>query len=366
MSRAARCLLLPLALLAAAAPGGARAAPGLVPIPLETIAVDEGTPHLLAQGGLHIANEATCRIDLPVRGAQVVELDVENSGELLLTWSAQTPGREFTPFGPPWRHLTIPHGRSTLTLDFRIVPGWTVQSAPVLGVTGSGRLLIRQVRALGPDRDRDRQLDAFDRANLWAPEALGPTTINLLTPSFWKMSRGRWLADVVAAVAALAFAAVLAWTWRRRRRPRPALALAVAAVVAAGLWDAHLLVRLVPPFDLRPTPDPERRIRDNFWVAPDLGAVTAIARATLRPGERVGVATQERDWFSAQTLCFNLAPRPCVVLHQNEPVHHGISQVGALRDEELDAVIVFRAGWAPAGFERIAGVGPLRWIGRRR
>jgi hypothetical protein len=225
---------------------------------------------------------------------------------------------------------------------------------------------IRGVRVLPPDPDPARQVEAFDRANFWAPESLGHTTINLLTISYWTASTGRWLADVVALAAAIAFAIVLAVTRLRGGRPRPALALAVAALVASGLFGAHLLVRFVPAFDLRPTPDPETRIRENYWMLPDVGSLAELAREKLAPTDRVGIVARDRDWFAPQTICFNLAPRPCVFLRPNEQVHHGISGVGALREDEIDAIVFFRGDWTPPGFERVAGLGPTRYLARRR
>jgi hypothetical protein len=365
--RMLRCVTAPaLALLVAAAP--AAAGEGLVPAPLDALRPGPEAAALvtLRPDGLAIGVEGTTGLAAPkLSGAQVLELDVDVAGVMLLTWAARTPGAEFAPFGPPWRHLTVPVGRSTLRLDLRIARDWTTAAEPQIGLTGTGTVVVRALRWLPPDRDAERQVAAFDRANFWAPESMGHTTINLLTHPFWSEARRIWLTDVVAAVAAVAFAVVLAATRLRGGRPRPALALAVAALVASGLWGAHLLVRFLPVFDLRPTPDREQRIRENYWVAPDVGALAALARERLGPTERVGVVARERDWFGPQTLCFNLAPRPCVIMRPGQPVHHGIYGVGALRDDEIDAIVFFRGEWTPPGFQRIAGLGPNRWLGRR-
>jgi hypothetical protein len=361
---------LALLVLLAFAPGSAAAggAPELVSIPIEALRgrVDPAAPHAFNERGLELAVDGTTSVVFP-GAAQVVELDVDTAGVVLVTWASRTYGQAFTPFGPPWRHLTLAEGRTTVRLDFRITRGWTPGSELLLGFTGAGTVVIRGVRALPPERDRERQLAAYDRANFWAPESIGHTTINVLTPSRWSESRGSWLTGAIAAAAAVAFAAaLLVVAFTRGRRARPALALAVASLAAAGLWDLHLLTRFLPAFDLRPTPDPETRIRENYWVAPDVGAVVALARKTLGPTERVGVVGREKDWFTPQTICFNLAPRPCVVMQQGKKVHRGISGVGELRDDEIDAIVSFRAEWTPPGFERVAALGPTRFLARRR
>ena len=355
-----------LALWAAVGPASA-SEPALRPVAVEALraGVDPATPQRLEAGALTLWVDGTSSLVLPFR-AQVVELDVQTSGVVMLTFAARTAGVEYQPFGPPWRHLVLRDGVRTVRLDYRTAVSWTTSSELAIGLTGAGTVTVRGVRVLPIDPDAARQVEAFDRANLWAPESLGHTTINLLTPSLWRASSGRSLADVVALLAAVAFALALAGTRLRGGRARPALALAVAALVASGLWGAHLLVRFVPAFDLRPTPDPETRIRENYWVIPDVGTVAALARETLGPKERVGIVARDRDWFAPQTICFNLAPRPCVVMRPNEPVHHGIAGVGQLRDDEIDAIVFYRGEWTPAGFERVAGVGPTRFVARRR
>jgi hypothetical protein len=253
-------------------------------------------------------------------------------------------------------------------LDLRITEGWTPASVPVLGFTGAGKVVVHAMRVLPLERDSAAAAAAFDRARLWAPESIGHTTINFLTPSFWSASRGVWLTDVVAGAAAVAFVAALAF-WRvRRRRLEVARALAVAALVSAGLWNVHLLVRFLPAFKLHPTPDVEERIRDNYEVAPDVGALAALARATLGPGERVGAVGVPKGWFAPQTICFNLAPRRCAILSAGVPesVHAGISGVGRLRDDELDALVMYRAGPVPPGFVPVAALGTNAVVARRR
>lgn len=354
-------------LLALASPAASGAE--LVPVPLASLAarLDATLPHALTPAGLELSVDGNANAALPLAG-QVVELDVESSGPVLLTYASRTPGRPFHPFGPPWRHLTVPRARTRVALDLRTTEGWTPAAVPVLGLTGAGKIVVHGVRVLPLERDPEAAATAFDRARLWAPECLGHTTINFLTPSFWSASRGIWLSDVVAGAAAVAFVVALVfWRLRRRRLDVPR-ALAVAALVAAGLWNVHLLVRFLPAFKLRPTPDVEARIRENYEVAPDVGALAALARATLRPGERVGAMGVAKGWFAPQTICFNLAPRRCAIVNAGtgETVHAGISGVGRLRDDELDAIVAYRAGPLPPGFVPVAALGSSAVVARRR
>lgn len=346
----------------------AAAADALVPVRLESLRgrLETTASHAFTANGLEISVDGNTSLGLPFP-AQVLELDVQASGPVMLTWAARTQGRPFKPFGPPWRHLTLPRDRQVVRLDLRIADGWSPAAQPVFGLTGAGLVVVRSIRMLPLERDPAEAAALFDRAQLWAPESLGHTTINLLTPSFWSATRGIWLTDVVALAGLAAFGAAVGLSWWRRRRLWLARGLAVGCLAAAALWDAHALVRLLPVLHLRPTPDVEARIRENYDVSPDVGALAALARATLRPDERVGALGVEKGWFAPQTLCFNLAPRPCVILTAGsaEREHRGISGVGVLRDDQLDAIVAYRAGPLPAGFVPVAALGPSAVVARR-
>jgi hypothetical protein len=362
--RAPRALVLVLLAIVAATRA---AAAEWVRVPVERLEgkLEASSPYELGPGGLRLAVDGNTSVSLPIQ-AELLELDVEASGPVSLTWASRTAGVPFRPFGPPWRHLVLPRERRVVVLDLRITDGWNAQARPVLGLTGTGVVTLHGLRMSPVPRDPATIVDDYDGAMRWAPEAPGHTTINFLTPSFWKASTQAWLTDAVALAGLAAFAAALALSWLRRRRLAVGGALAAGCLAAAALWDVHLLVRFLPAFHLRPTFDVEERIRDHYDVAPDVGALAALARATLRPDERVGVLGS--GWFAPQTICFNLEPRPCVILAPGAPQaeYHGISQVGTLRLDQLDAVVAYRASPLPEGFTPVAALGNSAVVARRR
>jgi hypothetical protein len=352
--------------VAVAVPGARASVPELRPIPLEALRgrLDGRANTAFTGRGLELEVNGNAWVALPFT-AQGLELDLEASGPVLLTWAARS-GSQLRFRGPPWRYAPVPRTRETLRLDLRIADGWSPSAQPVLLLTGGGTVVVHAIRARPVSSDPDEARAAHDRALLWAPESVGHTTINLLTPSFWSASRGIWLADVVAGVGLVAFVVVLAAVRLVRRRLRPGLALAAATVVAVGAWDVHFLARFLPMAKLSLTPDREARIRDNFYFDPELGAVVALARATLRPDERVGAMGAPNDWFHPQTLCFNLAPRRCAILKRGEQEHAGISGVGRLRSDEVDAIVSVGGGPLPEGFVPVAAVSSHAWVARRR
>jgi hypothetical protein len=364
MRRLAAVLAVTLALLASA-PWASAAAPELRPVPLEAL-----------RGGIEGRGQFTLgehRLDLEVNGyalvalpfaAQEVEVEVEARGPVLVSWGTRA-GNRVRVYGPPWRYAPVPPSRATMPIDLRTGDGWTPSAQPVLMFLGGGTVVVHALRARPAPADPDEARAGYDRALLWAPESVGHTTINLLTPSFWRASRGTWLADVVAGAALVVFAGMLAGVRLRQGRLRPGLALAAAGAFALAAWNTHFLVRFLPMANLSLELDPEERIRDNHYVNPEVGALAALARATLRPDERVGTMGRPNDWFGPQTLCFNLAPRRCAILRTGETEHRGISGVGRLRDDEIDAIVSIGVS-LPDGFVPVASVSPRAVVARRR
>jgi hypothetical protein len=257
-------------------------------------------------------------------------------------------------------------GRRALDLDLLPTAGWSRRAVPVLLVDGTGRLRIHTLRAaqfLGTDADASR---AHAVALIRGPDAIGHTTINFLAPLPPEPTTGRDLPELFGLGGLAVFAAALAGVRLARRRWRPDLAAAAAALAMAGGWDVLAAVRLAPALQLAPEPDPELRIRDHYYFAPDLGQLAALARATLGPSERVGVLGGARDWFGPQTLCFNLEPRPCAVLDRGTGSGHRISGVGRLRLDDLDAIVTIDPEEPlPAGFVPVALVSRNALVARR-
>lgn len=350
--------------LALVLPAAARAAPGDVELSLAELAprLESTAAVTLGPAGLELALTDQHVVVLPF-AAEELELELEGDPRVLLSWLTQGP----EPLGviqPPWRYRVVPRARTTVRLDLRQTAGWEPGRRAVLLLDGSGRVVVHRMAARLPPGDRARALADGDRAALWAPESVDHRTVNVLTPSYWSASRGIWLADVVAGVAAAGGIAVALALRGRRGRAGPALV--AGAVVALAAWDAHLLVRLLPALGPPAALDAEARIRDGYPFAPELGALAAAARATLRADERVATVGAPGDWFPPEALCFNLAPRRCAMIRPGERVHPGIQRVGSLRDDEIDAIVAYRGGPPPPGFDVVAQLSPRAWVARRR
>lgn len=351
--------------LALVLPALSRAAPGDVELALDALAprLETTAAVRLVPGGLELGLTDQHAVLLPF-AAEELELELEGDPRVLLSW--MTAGPE--PLGvilPPWRYRSVPTTRATVRLDLRQTAGWSPSRRALLLLDGWGRVVVHRLAARLPPADPAQAAAAADGPLRWAPESVDHRTVNVLTPPWWSASRGIWLADAVAAVATLA--GLAAWLALRVRRPGrgAGVALVAGAAVAFAAWDVHLLVRLLPALaSPAPALDPEVRIRDGYPFAPEVGALAALARASVLAGERVGVMSE--DWFPPEALCFNVAPRRCAILTPGERVHPGLQGVDRLRDDELDVLIGYRVGPPPPGFELVAQVSPRAWVARRR
>ena len=179
--------------------------------------------------------------------------------------------------------------------------------------------------------------------------------------------KGGFLEDVLAAGTGILFLIVLAGIGVARRKWHPGVALAFAAFVAVAASNAYFLLRLLPAANLSLPETSDVRIRDNYYFAPEFGALAALARTSLRYDEVVGVIGAPDDWFAPQTMCLNLVPRPCVIVIPKETVYTGISGVGRQSLENLDAIVSYYAhDPLPPGFVPFAAVSHRAFIARRR
>lgn len=353
-------------LIAALAPT-AGAATSAAPVPIEALArhVETDGRVLLAPEGLVLDVIRRQTLALPVRDAARLELDLRSEGYFALTWTHEGPPLETPAFWPP-PLLDVAPGKATVALDLLVGGAPRPGARPLLTVVGSGRLVIAAVRAAPGGHD----LSDVERRAAWStlvsPQPHWPAAINFVNAPALSLRPVVWFADAVAVLAAVVAVAAGAIAWRRLGRVRAlAVALLTACVSATLASDALLLARYLPGFRLAPTPDPEDRIRAHYDFDPDVGVLAALARATLPLSDRVGVVAPADEWFPAQTLCFDLAPRPCVKIAGDGPRYSGISGVGTLALDELDAVVVATDRAPPPGFVPVAVASPGNYVARR-
>jgi len=354
-----------LALALAAGPVMREVPPGLL-----ASALQSNVPLAVTRAGLEVEVSQPTRLVFRFQGAQELDLEYEATGILLLTSATAYPASGGLPDHrtPPQRYRRVPSGRGRLRIDMRQTPRWSPSGFPYLLLEGAGHFTITRVAYLPSPPDAASSREAFDRSMFWAPYSFDFTAINVLDPPYWSASRGTFLFDRLGVSFLLLTALLAVGSAAVRGRVRPGWALAAAALLATAAGDAVFLAKVVPSLTLSLEPDPEVRIRENYALAPKLGALAALARATVLAGDRVGVrvAGGGADWFAAEVICFNLAPRRCVTLVPGKLELTGLSQVDRLRPEELDAIVSYGSDDPlPAGFQAVSQVSPDAFVARR-
>ena len=343
--------------------------PGARELPVRELAgrIGATSPVRLTTEGWSVDVDGWVALFLPVPGAEIIQIDYRSSGFVMLTWSSGRGDSAPPPHSPPWHRQTLSPGPGRVTLDLRTTPLWSVDRVPFLFLEGTGTVVVTGLRARPAAQDPAERTRSLDEALRWAPIRVGHTTVNWIDSPVWGASRNLLLQDALGiAFALLAVAGALLWRAARRAwRPGPAIAL--AAVVAALAGNLVFAVRAAPALSLVPALDAESRLRQ--WTAFDaeLGPLAALARGAIGPKERVGVLTAPPDWFGWETLCFHLAPRPCVRVLPGAPEFYGLQGVDRLRPDQIDALIFFHGeSPLPAGFSPAAVLDRNAFVARRR
>jgi hypothetical protein len=339
--------------------------PGSREIPIREIAPNVGAR--LTPEGLIIEVDGPVGMFLPLRGVDALQLDYRSTGALMLTWLSASGNSVPLPHSSPWHREVLAPGSGRVTLDLRTTPLWRPERTPFLLLEGTGTMVLTGLRVRSAPQDPAARIRSLDEAVRWTPLRITHSTINSLDTPLWSTSRGiEWMDVLGVAFAGLAVAGAVAWWAKSRRwRPGPSLALAAVAVTLAG--DVVFAVRAAPALSLVPVPDPEERLRQWTAFHPELGPLAALARGAIGARERVGVQAAEHDWFGWETLCFHLAPRPCVRVIAGATAFSGLQGVDHLRADEIDALVYFHAGAPlPPGFRPVASLDKNAFVARRR
>lgn len=317
--------------------------------------------------GLSFPVEGWVAVFLPLPNVEILEVDYHAQGHVQLTWGSAKGTSAPSPQTPPWHHERLGPGKGRATLDLRTTPAWSPDRVPILHFEGTGEVVLTGLRARPSLPGPEAATQARDEAFRWAPLRVGHTSINFLDLPRWKDSKDLSLYGVLGGAFLLAACGGLLGLLALGRGWRPAPVLAVAAVAAILAGNAAFLVRAWPVLHLAPVTDSGERLRRNMDLHPTAGALAALAREAVGPGERVGVQSGPADWFAWETICFHLQPRPCARVVPGAKAFEGLPGTEPIPADRIDVVVYLQArDPLLPGFAPVASLGPRAFVARRR
>lgn len=250
-------------------------------------------------------------------------------------------------------------GGGRIDLDLRHTINWSPESYPLLIVEGTGRLLIKNIKATTIS-DPLTYGKEKKRAFFWRPEVIRVTTINFLTPVFWDFENQLYWPAVLGGVFILTFmgfATVGFFIKQNFLRFLP-----VISIIFILVYSIHFVVRFLPIVHYGPFLSNNDKIRKNYF-RPEFGQLVATAREVVKPSDRVLFMGETGDWLSPEALCFNVAPAKCVFRKLDGREYLDVVKVTRLKASEINVVVSYNSELdLPPGFEKIYEVNKNSFI----
>lgn len=259
--------------------------------------------------------------------------------------------------------MKIGKGDGELHINLKDTINWEYDSYPYLIIEGTGKLVLERVNGLVVS-DRTSIKKEKDRAFFWRPEQVRPMTMNSLTPVYWSYTSGYLWPDVLAiffCVVAIPVTLILYLKGRDFKK-----AFITLSIITVIVFNVHFLIRFLPIVNVGfYLPNPEK-IR-KYYFREDFGNLAAKARETVNASDKVAFIGAERDWFSKEALCFNIAPTPCVYYKPGSQKLTGLMDVYGIEKSDINVVVSYNPDYPlPPGFEKIVTFNKNSFIAGKR
>jgi len=246
--------------------------------------------------------------------------------------------------------MKIRKGDGELHINFKDTINWEYDSYPYLIIKGTGKLVFEQVIG-SVVSDRSLIKKEKDRAFFWRPEQVRTMSMNSLTPVYWRYTSGYLWPDVLAilfCVIAIPVTLILYLNGRNFKK-----AFTILSIITLIIYNAHFLIKFIPIVNVGFYLPNQEKIK-KYYFREDFGNIVAKARETVQSSDKVAFMGAERDWFSKEALCFNIAPTPCVYYKPDSEKLTGLMDVYGIMSSDINVVVSYNSDYAlPPGFKKI-------------
>ena len=291
-----------------------------------------------------------------------VKLDYDSEGLFKLDYSIITPEAHQIPSLFLGQSLFM--GSASLELDLRSCFFWDAQSIPILLFEGTGKFGIKSISLELIEEGEDVLAE-----NNWAiflmPERIRHNTVNFLSPRYWNFQRHILWPDVFGKT--LLFALAMLWVGSLFfKRIRTHGLVPLFSITGIFIYSLYFLFTLIPMLHTQVFITNENKIRQNY-MNPEFGELAARARELIDQEAKVAIYGEDADWFSPQTLCFNIAPTKCVFAQPDTERYSGISGITELKPSEVDTIVFLNSAMPlPEGFQTISAINPNAFIAKKK
>lgn len=332
------------------------------PIDFQTILprIQSSAPGGVVNGGLAFKVEKSLVLILPLPAVQSIEFDAETDGYFTLHWLAEANA----PLSPNMiPNMTLLRGTTHCDLDMRICQNWSRESLPRLEIVGAGTLTLKNLAMTRIHPDTDIAATRAT-AQFWAPERIRGTTINFLTPVYWSSEGGYSWTFVWGCAFAVFFAIYAIVSISQKKLRKPSL-VALSCLAWVLIYQLQFVIRFYPMLNKGVLVSNDDKLR-NYPLSPGLGQLVVMAKEAIPENAQVIIDAKKDDW-SAQILCFNLAPRRCGYKLIADDKLAGIMQANTISIPEATYwVSYFGETPLPKEFEKVYSQSALLFVARRK
>ena len=238
-------------------------------------------------------------------------------------------------------------GKGHLNLNLRHTINWSPKSYPLLIVDGTGQFSIKNIKVTAV-ADPSEYIKEKNHAFFWRPEVVRPTTINFLTPAYWDFEKNIPWPAVLGGLFLITVLAILVLKYSHKLPVEKYLP--AVSIVFILVYSTQFVIKFIPLINAAPFLSSNDKIK-KYSLKQEFGHLLVAAREMVKPDDRVVFIGEERDWFSPEATCFNLAPTKCVFYSSESNEYAGIADATKLNASEINVVVSYNSSHElPSGF----------------